>query len=117
MYKEEGATWGKAPRRAPTWGVKSGLILLVFFHPIPYSHSTPTGLVPFSALPQIFLKAIISRKQLLRFTLSRSARYCVSTPTGLGPSPAFPQVPPGAIISLRSLLRFIFNPYRGWIIM
>jgi hypothetical protein len=38
-----------------------------------------------SSLPQptATTKVIISRKHLLRFTLSRSARYCVSTPLGL----------------------------------
>jgi hypothetical protein len=36
----------------------------------------------FSSL-QVAPVAIISRSELLRFTLSRVASYCVSTPTGL----------------------------------
>jgi hypothetical protein len=57
------------------WGVKYGLILLVFFHPIfiPYPHSTPSGLGPSSAVAQVFLRL-----------LSRYASYCVSNSTPIG---------------------------------
>jgi hypothetical protein len=73
------------PLGALPWGVKYGLILLVFFHPffIPYPH---------------YLAPLVTAFQPL---------------SGLRPSSTLPQVSPGAIhiISLRSLLRF--NPYRG----
>jgi hypothetical protein len=60
----------KKPKRAQTRGVKYGLILLVFFHPIfiPYPHSTLSGL---GALPG----------SSPGFTWG----YSNSTPTGLGP--------------------------------
>jgi hypothetical protein len=54
---------------------------------------SPTGLGSSSALPQVSPGAIISLRSLLRFILSRSARYCVSTLSGLEPffglSPGF----------------------------
>jgi len=55
-----------------TWGVKYGFILLVFFHPlfIPYSYSTLRGWGLPRPFPQVFLKAIISRSELLRFIFS-----------------------------------------------
>jgi hypothetical protein len=75
------------------------------------SYSTPSGLGPSTALPQVSPVALISRSELLRFIfnpfgvgalhdpspgLSRVASYCVS---------------PLALISRSELLRFIFNPF------
>ena len=63
---------GEGPGRGSNWGVKYGLILLVFFHPlfIPYSHSTPSGLGPLPGPSP-----------------GCTWGYSHSTPSGLGPLP------------------------------
>ncbi|GEM_PF-2449251 len=99
------------PLRGCGWGVKYGFILFVFFHPllIPYSHSTPTGLGPSTALPQVAPVAI--HIQPLRGwgppRLFHRLHLWLFIFNPYGVEALLPS--PGSFLRL-----FIFRPLRGW---